>query len=417
MDRRVRRHLAIVAAACALPRLAVLLHERGAILGAFTEKSDDFARTFVEHGTFGFIPGVPSASTQPLYGFFLVPVYRLFGRNWEAVGLAQIAVAVATAWVVYEIGRRFLSPRIGLAGALIATLQPYLVWHDVHVNREILDQLLGALAVLLALLAAERRSIRLAAALGVVAGLAILSNSRLLALPLVLAGYLLWRRLPLAAAGALVAATALAVTPWVVRNQVRLGCPAITTDAKALWKANNEHTYSTLRRGGWIDDVPNIPGTPPTPEMVAGDWYANHHLTKIDECAQMRYYQHRVVRFWLHHPGEKAKLAGQATVMLWSPRLRRSGPAVEGSQDASGPRRYAEPLYAGFLYAFALGGLFLVGRRFLVLALAFVAYETLAAMVFAGTTRYRVPWDFLLALLAAAALDRLVSQRPSSSER
>ena len=29
------------------------------------------------------------------------------------------------------------------------------------------------------------------------------------------------------------------------------------------------------------------------------------------------------------------------------------------------------------------------------------------AWVFAGTTRYRVPWDFVLALLAAAALSRL----------
>jgi hypothetical protein len=33
-----------------------------------------------------------------------------------------------------------------------------------------------------------------------------------------------------------------------------------------------------------------------------------------------------------------------------------------------------------------------------------VAYNTLAAMVFAGETRYRVPWDFLLAVPAAAAL-------------
>ena len=29
------------------------------------------------------------------------------------------------------------------------------------------------------------------------------------------------------------------------------------------------------------------------------------------------------------------------------------------------------------------------------------------AMVFAGTVRYRAPWDFLLALLAAFALARL----------
>ena len=45
------------------------------------------------------------------------------------------------------------------------------------------------------------------------------------------------------------------------------------------------------------------------------------------------------------------------------------------------------------------------------LALIFVGYETLAAWVFAGTTRYRVPWDFVLALLAAAALTRIPLRR------
>ncbi|HWJ45769.1 MAG TPA: hypothetical protein VNR63_10320, partial [Gaiellaceae bacterium] len=88
-----RRYLWVVAAAAILPRLVVLLHERGKILTAFTDKSDDFAITFVHHGTFGLVPGQPSAYTQPLYGFFLVPVYWIFGRHWWSVGLTQIAVA------------------------------------------------------------------------------------------------------------------------------------------------------------------------------------------------------------------------------------------------------------------------------------------------------------------------------------
>ena len=79
-----------------------------------------------------------------------------------------------------------------MVAAAIATLQPYLVWHDVHLNREILDQLLGAALVLLALVAVGRRTVWLAVALGAVCGLAILSNTRLLLLPLVLAAYLLW---------------------------------------------------------------------------------------------------------------------------------------------------------------------------------------------------------------------------------
>ena len=42
--------------------------------------------------------------------------------------------------------------------------------------------------------------------------------------------------------------------------------------------------------------------------------------------------------------------------------------------------------------------------------LIFVALRDAAAWVFAGTTRYRVPWDFVLALLAAAAIDRLIGR-------
>ena len=77
---------------------------------------------------------------------------------------------------------------------MIATLQPYLVWHDLHGNREILDQLLGAGMFGLALLAvAAARSLWTAAALGLVAGVAILSNARLVLLPLALAAFVLWR--------------------------------------------------------------------------------------------------------------------------------------------------------------------------------------------------------------------------------
>src|SRR4051812_44962284 len=67
----------------------------------------------------------------------------------ELVGIAQIAVAIGTALVVYEIGRRVVSPATGVVAAALATLHPYLVWHDVHVNREILDQFLAASIVLL----------------------------------------------------------------------------------------------------------------------------------------------------------------------------------------------------------------------------------------------------------------------------
>jgi hypothetical protein len=400
--------VAVVVLAAVLPRLAVLLHERDTILEEFVDKSDRFATTLVDHGTFGFLPGVPSAYTQPLYGWFLAGIYWPLGRSWPAVGIAQILVAVATALLVLEIGMRLRSTGIGVLAALLTTLHPYVVWHDVHMNREVLDGLLLAFVVLLALLAYEDRSFPAAAATGVAVGLAILGNARLAALPLAVAPYVAWQVRPgrraVAVGAVVVAAAALTVAPWVVRNKAEVGCFALTTDARALWKANNLNTYDVLRRGGWIDDVPELPGGPPWPELAADLTLAGRPTT-VDECVQMRLYREEVLDFWREHPGEKGRLAVQAIRMLWSPKPAESDES--GSGLAREARRTVEPAYVIVLYALALGGLFVAPRHFVALALLLLAYNTLAATVFAGSVRYRTPWDFLLALLAAFALATL----------
>jgi 4-amino-4-deoxy-L-arabinose transferase-like glycosyltransferase len=399
-----RAAYALVAAVAVVPRLVVLLHERSDILASFTEKSDRFAQVFVDDGTFGFLPGEPSAWTQPLYSFFLVPIYWIAGREWWSVGFAQIGVAAVTAIVVFETGRRFLSHRAGLVAALIANLSPYLVWHDVHVNRELLDQLLAALVVLLTLLVGERRGgLGVPALLGVVLGLAILGNSRLALLPLVIAGYLLWRRKGWQVAGVTLAACVVALLPWLVRNEVSVGCFTLTTDSRALWKANNLQTYDVLDRGGWIDDVPNLAGAPPWPELAA-DLTLQGTPTTVDECAQMRLYRREVVEFWQEHPGEKARLMGQAARMLWDPRSIRTEGRAEAGGFVDDARTWVQPLYTIPLYVLAVIGLVVMPRRIMVLFVSLLAYNTLAALVFAGATRYRVPWDFVLALAAGAAV-------------
>jgi len=406
LDSRRPIAYALVAAAAILPRLGVLLHERGTITAAYVDKGDVFARTLIAHGTYGFIPGRPSAYTQPLYGWFLVPLYWIFARSWVVVGLAQIAVATATAILVYEIGRRWISPLAGVLGALAATLHPYLVWHDVHMNREILDELLAAAIVLLTLLVLDRRSLLLAVALGAVLGLAILGNVRLVLLPLVVAAFLVATRRPALVVTAL-AACAIVVAPWVVRNRVSVGCTTLTTDGRALWKANNPNTLRTLEHGKWIDDVPPLPGAPPSPQD-AGEIYAKTgRIVTTNECAQMRRFRHLAVQFIEHHPGEKAKLAGVSARMLWQPSVTRTEGRSGAGTSLDLGRSVVEPAYMIVLYALGLVGLLYVPRRFAALVLALLVYDTLTAMLFAGETRYRVPWDFLIALSAAAAVARL----------
>jgi len=400
------RAYGLVGAVCALPRVAVLVYERDSIVTSFTEKSWYLAQVYVASGTFGYAPHIPSAQTQPLYGYFLIPLVWLFGTSWLAVGLAQVAVAVGSALLVYEIGLRVTTRRAALVAALISTLEPYLVWHDVHLNREILDQFLGAAMVLLTLLAAERRRWGFAVALGAVSGAAILSNSRLVALPLLLAAYLLWSRVPLPALLGLLAACALVLSPWLIRNRVDVGCFALTTDARALYKANSPATYATLSAGKTVDDVPIGPA-PESPENNYYLWLEHQPLDKLDECAQMNTFEHKAVSFVVHHPGTKLKLALQATGFLWQPSVRedQGGPSPGGVIGTF--RRTVEPLYMLPLYLLALIGLWFVPLRFRVLALGFLGYETAEAWVFAGTTRYRVAWDFVLSLLAAAALARV----------
>ena len=394
-------------AAAALPRLAVLAIERGDVLTAYVEKSDTFARTLVESGTFGFLPGVPSAYTQPLYAWFLAALYWPLDRTWAVVGVAQIVVAAGTALVVLEIGRRLGSLATGVVAALVTTLHPYLVWHDVHVNREILDGFLLALIVLLALAAHDRASPWLGLATGAACGLAILSNARLLLLPLVLAPFVAWRVLAgrrTVATLAVVVGAAVVVAPWVIRNQVVIGCATVTTDSRALWKANNPATRGVLARGGWIDDVPDLPNVPPWPEKAAGISLAAAEA--VDECAQSSFYRDEVLDFWRDEPGEKARLALQAVGMLWSPftSVEADEAGQRGFSDLA--QRTVEPAFALVVYVLALWGAFLAPRRFVALAALLLAFNTVMATVFAGTTRYRVPWDFLLALLAAFALER-----------
>jgi 4-amino-4-deoxy-L-arabinose transferase-like glycosyltransferase len=406
----------VIAALCVVPRLGLLVHERGSITSSFTEKSDTFALTFVQHGTFGFFAGEPSAYTQPLYGWFLIPVYWVFGRSWASIGIAQIVLAVVTAFLVYEIGRRLLGSRAGVIAATIATLNPYLVWHDVHVNREITDQVCAAALVLLTLIVAKRPSRWLALLLGVVTGLAILGNTRLVFIPVLCAAYLLWQ-LPRGRTGAIVASLVLvgaaaAVAPWLIRNKATIGCWALTTDGRALWKANNVQTYGLLSSGHWIDDVkrpvPRQKGNYYNPEEAWGYYTKGRpdlgYKFYPDECRQMSFYEHLSYDYVRDHPGAKAKLGLLSVKLLWQPSVfETSGRPGSGTRLDAG-RRIVEPAYMIVLYVLALAGLFIAPRAFAWLALLLLGYQTVSAAAFVGATRYRVAWDFLLALLAAATL-------------
>jgi hypothetical protein len=97
---------------------------------------------------------------------------------------------------------------------------------------------------------------------------------------------------------------------------------------------------------------------------------------------------------------------GQAVELLWDPRSHETQERSGKGTWRDTARRVGEPVYLIPLYALAIAGLFFAPAVFTWLAVILLAYNTGAAMIFSCTTRYRVPFDFLLALLAGAAAER-----------
>lgn len=84
--------------------------------------------------------------------------------------------------------------------------------------------------------------------------------------------------------------------------------------------------------------------------------------------------------------------------------IETGGPGSAASLDF--PRHVVEPAYMIALYVLAAAGLFLAPRPFVALAVLLLAYQSACAVAFVGATRYRIAWDFLVALVATAALAR-----------
>jgi hypothetical protein len=124
----------------------------------------------------------------------------------------------------------------------------------------------------------------------------------------------------------------------------------------------------------------------------------------------MTFYENLALDWMRDHPGDKTKLAALSAKLLWQPSVfETSGRPGAGTKLDIG-RRIVEPVYMWILYALAFVGLFVARRAFVGLALALLAYNTAVALVFVGATRYRVAWDFLLAILAAATIEHLIQR-------
>ncbi len=153
--------------------------------------------------------------TPPLFTLLSWTSARL-GDPTVLIRLPSMLAGIALIPTIFELGRRAFDSRVGLVAALIATLNPFLIWYSVEARAYSLVALLVALSTLSLLIALEHRELRWWAAYAFFTCAAMYTHYTAL---FVLVAQLLWvalaERSALKAALASNALAVLVFLPWV----------------------------------------------------------------------------------------------------------------------------------------------------------------------------------------------------------
>ncbi len=360
----------------------------------------------------------PTAGHPPLWVLVLGAASFL---GLTSVGAHQVVAAVVGALGVVAVawaGRR-VEQAIGVAGvavpaAALAAVHAGFWLNDAQLMSETLVVPLAALLLGIGIGFVRQPAVDTALLLGLVGGLAAMTRAELLvALPLVALGVLRRgtatddgpppaRRLGLFA---LVGATAVVVlSPWVVRNLVVFEEPVLLSNGTGilLAQANCDATYFGDKQGYWEYHCG-------LPQPLGDDG------RPVDESQRDASYRQRGLDYLTDHPGRLAthvvpKRVGRYWGAYAPIQQLRADELVEER-----PFRLSVLGYAQFL---AVVGLAVVGvaevrRRGgpLLLLTALPITGTVVAAATFGSTRYRVPAEVALVLLAAVGIATLVARR------
>jgi hypothetical protein len=341
----------------------------------------------------------PTAYWPPGYPAFLVVIQSAFGDAIRTSKLGGCLSGAATIALTGVLGRDIAGRRIGLLGALLVALSPFVI----AVDGSLMSEVLYVPLVLLALVIAQRTRRSPTApgwcALGVVIALAALTRQDALFLvPLVvlptaiLAHDPVRHLLPRVALG--LAAMTLVLTPWVVRNDRDVGVPAISTISGfgTLAGANCDDSYNGSRLGYQAVHCMHL----------ALEW-------KVSEANWYDRLQHDTFDYAFSHVS-RWPVVGAARVLrvwgLWNPDQQTR---FEARQN-----RNVNWQRLAWLVSTATLGVGLIGfrilarqRRQIAMLIAPVAMATIVALVTLGNTRYGATAEPVLAIGAAVSLLRL----------
>ena len=353
----------------------------------------------------------PTALHPPMLPivFALLDLVKLQSAEVHRIALAFIsAVSVV---VMGLLGRRLMSPSVGLVAAAFAAFSPLWVQWGGRLLSESVYLVVIPLLLWVALECVDRPSWRIYGVVGLVIGVAALTRSEALAfvvvlgVPLVLLGSRDWRRRATYAM-ALVAGVVIIVGPWLVRNEIQLGGLTLSTDSGTTWAgAYTPATFSPANplygsfdnETQYVDTLVSLKwGKPP------GGAKAWNELTLENAVG------HAGMTIARGHLSDLPGVVLAREGRLWG--VYAIGSQLQYDAEEGGQVRgffVAGQFVEWISIPLAIAGGILLGRhrrRHLVVIVAPVLVAALNAAVFYGTTRLRVVAEPSLFLLASIAI-------------
>jgi len=185
----------------------------------------------------------PTARRTPGYPLFLASVFKVFGRDFNAVRVGQCILDAVSTFLVFAICMILFGNYVaGILAALAYALYPPAVLGVTYILSETLYAFLILLFVFTCLQAMRSRRYALFAVSGIFFGLATLTRPGALPLPLVLLVIaLIWKRDRYKGFLILAFAFSLTMLPWGLRNKRDMGkfIPTSTLVGGNLYKGNH----------------------------------------------------------------------------------------------------------------------------------------------------------------------------------
>lgn len=375
----------------------------------FPDEGDYIAitETLVTHGVYGYPPGAacpgcppssspteatPTAFRTPGYVFFIAPELAL-GLQKQAINFFQIILWAINAYLAGRIALNLRGPVAAGAAIVFALAFPVAAYAALTLFPQTLTTTL-LLLILLLLFEKQTNSVspQRAVTLGFVSGIAILVTPALL-LILVGGGLVLWGLRILSIRPLLIASIAacLVVSPWIARNWMVMGRPLMATSS------------------GWVLLLGNSKNAAPGTSVTDVSEYASN-TDNLREIERDEYFRTAAIDWIKANPVDATLLYFRKLFQFFNFSEQYGTEGIGGVWVRTALFLSYYPLLILMVMNLFITRSWTLSRHEIFLFLLYLGAGA-AYAIFITRIRYRIPFDYIVIVLAAIAVDKLTSAR------